>query len=87
MPKAQQPDVGCLNVWYYYLSSQDPPMLSAAHLIQWNSSHSTFEIIGHYDSFSLARAAQARCKSHFNYTGNDLQIISSYELGQLEAIS
>lgn len=59
--------------------------MSTHHLIQWNASRSCYEILGHF--FSLAEATKRRdqVKKHFQYRGQELEIISSYQLGYLEA--
>ena len=62
-------------------------MNTNAHLIQWNFSHSCFEVIGHFDSVAKASDRRAACLSHFNYQGNDLEIISDYQLGGLEQLA
>jgi len=54
------------------------------HLIEWNTSHSCFSIQGHFFTRKEAKAAVARIRKHFNYKGNDLEIISDYQLGYLE---
>ena len=60
-------------------------MNTNAHLIQFNDSRSTFEIIGHFNSITAACKRRAEVVKHFNYHGQELQVISDYELGYLEA--
>ena len=56
------------------------------HLIQWNDSHSCFEIIGSFDHKGAINKKQF-VKQHPNYDGQDLEIVSDYQLGYLTAIS
>ena len=60
-------------------------MTNNAHLIQFNSSRSCFEVIGHFASIAEACKRRAACVGHFNYQGQELQVVSDYELGYLEA--
>ena len=60
-------------------------MNTNAHLIQFNNSHSCFEVIGHFESIAAAAQRRADCVNHFTYKGQDLQVVSDYELGVLEA--
>ena len=62
-------------------------MNTNAHLIQFNDSRSTFVIIGHFNSITAACKRRAEVVKHFNYCGQELQVISDYELGRLEAIA
>ena len=57
------------------------------HVIEFNSSRSTFTILAHCDTRTQANAVINRVKSHFNYQGNPIEILSAYELGYLEAIA
>ena len=61
--------------------------MTNAHLIQWNDSHSTFEIIGHFDTYKQARQRLEQIKRHPNYCGQDISLIGNYELGYLEAVA
>ena len=61
--------------------------MSNAHLIEWNASHSCFQVVGHFESNAAACKRRAEVVRHFNYQGNDLQVVSSYELGRLEALA
>ena len=56
------------------------------HLIQWNDSHSCFEIIGCFDQKGAIDKMNF-VKQHPNYNGQQLEIISDYQLGYLTAIS
>ena len=58
-----------------------------AHLIEWNFSHSCFTILGSFNSVKAACDRRMECRQHFNYQGNDLEVISDYELGRLEALA
>jgi hypothetical protein len=60
-------------------------MNTNAHLIQFNSSRSCFEVIGHFQSITEACKRRADCVNHFTYQGQELQVVSDYELGVLEA--
>ena len=62
-------------------------MNTNATLIQWNFSHSCFEVLGHFDQSHKARKRMAEVKLHPAYDGQDLEIISDYELGRLEALA
>ena len=62
-------------------------MNTNATLIQWNFSHSCFEVLGHFDQSHKARQRMADVKRHPAYEGQDLEIISDYELGRLEALA
>ena len=61
--------------------------MSNAHLIEWNASRSCFQVVGHFESTTAACKRRAEVVRHFNYQGNDLQVVSSYELGRLEALA
>jgi hypothetical protein len=60
--------------------------MTCFHLVQWNDSRSLFEIVGHYDTKEQARQALARIKAHFNYAGQDIELIGDYSLGYLTAL-
>ena len=57
------------------------------HVIEFNSSRSIFNVIAHCDNRKQANAVIKRVKTHFNYHGNPIEIVSAYELGYLEAIA
>ena len=57
------------------------------HVIEFNFSRSTFQVLAHCDTRKQANDVVERVKSHFNYQGNPLDIVSAYELGYLEAIA
>jgi len=56
-------------------------------LIQWDSNRSCYEFLGGFFTYKEAIRRRDQVKSHFNYKGQDLDIVSAYELGYLEAIS
>ena len=62
-------------------------MVQNHHVIEFNSSRSTYTVIAHCDTKDQANAVIKRVKAHFNYTGNPIEDLSSYEFGYLEAIS
>ena len=57
------------------------------HVIEFNSSRSTFQVLAHCFTKQDAKAVVKQVKNHFNYHGTPVEIISSYELGYLEAIA
>lgn len=59
--------------------------MSNAHLIQWNYSRSCFQVLGHFPSIAAAAKRRADCVQHPNYQGHDLEVVSDYTLGYLEA--
>ena len=56
-------------------------------LIMWDSNRSCYEFLGGFFTYKEAIRRRNQVKSHFNYKGQDLDIVSAYELGYLEAIS
>ena len=56
-------------------------------LIQWDTNRSCYEFLGGFFTYKEAIRRRDQVKSHFNYKGQDLEIVSAYELGYLEAIS
>ena len=57
------------------------------HIIEFNSSRSTYTVLAHCETKNQADAVIKRVKMHFNYNGNPIEDLSSYEFGYLEAIS
>jgi hypothetical protein len=57
------------------------------HVIEFNSSRSTFQVLAHCFTKQDAKAVVKKVKNHFNYHGTPVEIISSYELGYLEAVA
>ena len=68
-------------------SSQLDNLIMNHHLLAFNFSRSTFEVVGSYFTYGEAYKRQNEVRQHFNYDGRPLDIVSSYELGRLEAIA
>ena len=62
-------------------------LIMNSFLIQWNANRSCYEFLGGFFTYKEAIRRRDEIKGHFNYQGQDLGIVSAYELGYLEAIS